>query len=706
MASTDDINNATKALKILQEQFAATEGSLPNFLTTIENLAGKIGEDVGDIGDEFKQLNDYIIKTRDSLTVMGAGNGIKNLQDPLDKLTRSFITFSTMVDKSKVFEQFSDASMPAIDLVTTHLDKLQATMEALHIPGAEKLTKVAESLIANANEGEKLENSFVALSAAGGDLSQVFDGQGGQLKDLTALTTAYSNVIGEAADATGLEIHQAMAFGNELKKIPEFMDQNVKTGIEGTDSTNALTAAMKLMSGTGQSQAEVIKTLNFAYDKLSNTQGKVNESAQKGAQFLSTISSVSTGLKLRFDDVRNVMESVADQFQFVGDETDAAARVLGRYTDALRETGLTSKASLEITEKLTKGISELSIGQKAFMSLRSGGPGGLQGAFQIEQLLRQGKMDQVVMMAERNIKQQFGGRIYTQAEAAESPQAAAQFMRQRQLLTSGVFGVGGGMKDDQATRFLEALKKGDTLSATKEIKTGQDALTSVTKQADQVQQRNNTELKSISRASERIAIATEISALAEVKRSFGTTGEGQRAQRMRDEMSRAGSRGAIEQQNEFANIANGTGGMNQKAVDEQLGILGRKFMAGFAESGESITAGAADFAANMATSAGSGIAAARDLHQKIKADTEKVSAPGIQNPHEAVALASRSAAMNAANAGIAQHAVPAGAPGHVADKKVVIEIVGPPGFHVQQKSTPDPGVILNILNKASTVSGQ
>lgn len=706
MASTDDINNATKALKVLQEQFAATENSLPNFLSIIENLAGKIGEDVGSIGDEFKELNDYIIKTRDSLIVMGAGNGIGNLQSPLDKLTKSFINFSTMVDKSQVFKQFSDDSMPAIDLVTTHLDKLQAIMKALHIPGAEKLTKVASSLIANANEGEKLENSFVALSAAGGDLSQVFEGQGGQLKDLTALTTAYSNVVGEAADATGLNTYQSMAFGNELKKIPGFMDQNVKTGIEGKDSTNALTAAMKVMSGTGQSQSEVMKGLNVAYDKLSNSQGKVNDNAQKGVQFLSTISSVSTGLKLRFDDVRNVMESVADQFQFIGDNTDAAARVLGRYTDALRETGLTSKASLEITEKLTKGISELSIGQKAFMSLRAGGPGGLQGAFQIEQLLRQGKMDQVVMMAERNIRQQFGGRIYTQAEAAQSPQAASQFMRQRQLLQSGVFGVGGGMKEDQATRFLEALKKGDTLAATKEIKTGQDALTAVTKQADQIQERNNTELKSISRASERVAIATEISALAEMRRSYGTTGEGKQAQRMRDIMGRAGSEGALEQQRGFANIAGGAGGPNQGAVDEQMGILGRKFMAGFVESGEAIAAGSKDFAEDMAKSTGAGIAAARDLHEKIKADTEKVTAPQIHNPHENAARASRAAAMNAANAGIAQHAVPVGAPGHVPDKKVVIEIVGPPGFHVQQKSTPDPGVILNILNKASTVSGQ
>src|SRR5258708_7807257 len=380
-----------------------------------------------------------------------------------------------------------------------------------------------------------------------------------------------------------------MEFANALKIIPGVMDQNITAGIAGEESTTSLIAAMKVMTGTGRSQADVIKALNVAYDDLSQSQGKVSDNAQKGAELLSTISSVSTGLKLRFEDVRGALEGVADQFKFVGNETDAAARVLSRYTDALRETGLTGKASMEIIQGMVKNVSDLNIGTKAFLSLRSGGPGGLQGAFQIEQLLRQGKLDEVVQMAERSLRQQFGGRVVNQAEAAQSPEAASQFMRQRQLLQSGVFGIGKGLGDEQATRLLEALGKGDTLAATKEIKTGQDALTAVSKQGSDIQTRNNNELKSANRFLERNAIASELMAGATIRGLFGAGGANAAnvAGQMRNTQT-AGIMGVQEAQRRGIE----RGAPTQADFTQQLIIMGRQAIDSAVQAGKGIGVGA------------------------------------------------------------------------------------------------------------------
>jgi archaellum component FlaC len=717
MPGPDDINDSTKNLQELGAQANEVGDIISRFFRKMTDDASTAGISIGGISASIDTLSNKIKDAAESFTVMGANANFSELQDPLDKLTGSFLKLEQLVDQSVVFKQFSVESSSAINTVTANMELLQKTMNALHIPGANLITSGIEGLIANANEAEKLETAYIALSAAGGDLGKVFDGQGGQLKDLSAITAAYTNTIANAADATGLSVHQSMEFGNAIKAIPGFMDQFIQTNIEGNSATTTLIESMKLMTGTGRSQADVIKSLNTSYDDLSTSQGKINDGAQKGAEFLATISSVSTGLKLRFDDVRQAMEAVAEQFQFIGNETDAAARVLGRYTDALRETGLTSKASIDITQEMIKGISDLNIGKKAFMSLQAGGPGGLQGAFQIEQLLRQGKLDQVMQMAERNLKQQFGGRIYTQAEAAQSPEAAAQFMRQRQLLQSGVFGIGAGMRDDQATRLLEALGKGDTLAATKEIKTGQDALTAVTKQGSDIQARNNNELKTANRFLERNAIASELIAGATVRQAFGTAPgtEGPNAAAIRQRMQRAGGAAAIEQQQQRLQIEGGRPDLT--AATQQLIILGRQAIdsaldatKGAAKGGVEIVGGLKDAVVNSVTAIG-------NLHSEIQSQIGKVTAPEIR-PTQTMDENHKQVLNNAVKNAVTQQPVlarniaatamhPQGnkTPGHETPKKVLIEIIGPPGFHIAPKSS-DPSVILSVVNNSSTVVGK
>jgi hypothetical protein len=373
----------------------------------------------------------------------------------------------------------------------------------------------------------------------------------------------------------GLSNKEVLSFASGLKTIPGAMDSFIQTGSGANNVIDTLTGTMRLMSGAGVSQTEVINDLDVAYEKLSQSTGKVTDSAQKGAEFLADVSEIANTLGLRFADVRKVLDDVAGRFEFIGNETDGASRALGRYVSALQETGLTGKASLDIVNKMTDSLAGMTTGTKAFLSLRNGGPGGLQGAFQIDQMLRQGKIDEVLKMTERNLRQQFGGRIFTQAEAASSPEAASQFMRQRSLLQSGAFGVGKGLGDDQATRLLEALGKGDIGAATKDLKTGQDAVARVSERGAGIQQANNNELKMLNRQTEKIAMASQLTALTLSKEFLGTSGT--QAEAITKQMGLA-------QEKAFASTNEAQKPIGPETFDQTMALAGRSIAAGLTES--------------------------------------------------------------------------------------------------------------------------
>lgn len=583
-----------------------------NLFTNVIKGANDAGIKVKDITGAMNGLGDAIKSASDFSTMLDGGDNLSKLQAPVDILTHSFIDLAAVVKTSDIFAQFSDKNGASINNTTTQIDLLKTAMKGL---GANEtiinaLSTVSQNMINNANEGEKLENSFISLSSAGGDLSKVFEGQGGQLNDLAALTTAYSNTIFDAANKTGLSGQQTMDFANKLKEIPGAMDQTIITTDDLSGQTNTLTAAMTLMSGTGRNQEQIMKSLTTAYDDFAESQNGVNNNAQKGAEFLATVSSVSTALHLRFKDVDDTMTKVADSFRFIGNETDATARSLGRYTDALRATGISGKASLDITSKMIDNIKEMNTGTKAFLSLRSGGPGGLQGSFQIDKMLREGKLDQVMQMAERSLKQQFGGKIVTQDESAQSQQAASQFMRQRSLLQSGAFGVGKGMEDAQAGKLLDALAKGDMGGAAKEIKTGQNALAAATKQGEDIQKRNNNELKIMNRGVEQIAVAAQLTALNTMRKDFGTTGN--RTGSITQQMTRAGQTGNI-QNAQRLNIEKAA---TQEDYKQQQTILERKLRQNLAVGGKGVAAGVVDMTGGVKDTTKDSIDALRKMNKE------------------------------------------------------------------------------------------
>lgn len=467
---------------------------------TVDNV-NKLTKTVKEFDDGFSSLKDEIAETYDHINnfpELDRGGGFTK---SLDSWTSRLATFGAFISSTQMFDDFSKHSIQNINDVSGSIDGIQKALSKIGVN-----VSIGRDLINNATQAEKLDTAYMRLAAQSGNINTVFGNTGEALRNVSAMSGLYIDKVGALAAANGQSLKNSLQFASAIDSIPGSMDATISSGDKTTNSMQKLDAAFKLISGSGRSQEDMIHTLTFAYNNLSQSQGKITDSTQKGMAMFALMSQVQNVLKIDFESVRDVMESIGQSFKNSGDETESSAKILLRYTSALRETGLTAKASMEIIKGMTSSISQMEMGTKAFLSLRSGGPGGLQGAFKIEQLLRDGKLDQVMQMAERSLKQQMGGRIYSLQEASRDPGAAAQFMRQRELVKSGAFGIGKGLDDAGATRLLEALGKGNAgKQDLQSLMSGKEAIKDVTDKGQKWEERNFNELK-------RVAVATELMA--------------------------------------------------------------------------------------------------------------------------------------------------------------------------------------------------
>jgi len=435
-------------------------------------------------------------------------------------LTTQFNAFSHMgVDGGKHIDTMGDS----LTELTTKMggwanvvDKYGGVLGKLGKGGLE----VAQQFLAHADQAQHLENAYINLQGASGNLGNVFNSDGTIVGNLSGKIQQYGIELANTRTITGENIKTIAEFSSKLGTIPNVLNTMVKSGNDANRSTNAMAMALTLAKGAGRGNEEVLSAMKIAYENLGNAQGPVTDNAQKGIEMFALMSEASTKLKLRFSDTSGYLTSVADDFKMIGDNTQGATNVLSRFSGALQNTGLTAKSSVSVIQAMVKSMGNLEMGTKALISARSGGPGGLQGAFQVENLLREGKVDKVAEMLENSFKQQAGGRIYTQKEAGESPQAAAQFMRQREMLKSGAFG--SMAKDDaSASRLLEAMAAGPTETA-KTLKNSLDATTSVAEQGTNLQKQQVDILQILNSSIDRGNIIANQTFLATARMAIGT----------------------------------------------------------------------------------------------------------------------------------------------------------------------------------------
>jgi len=330
-------------------------------------------------------------------------------------------------------------------------------------------------------------------------------------------------MIDSVAAATNHSIDEVEKFYAEIGAIPGALKENI-AGLDGTaESMTMLEGAIHVARGTGQDFKTVVTDLNTAFTNY----GLTGEAA---LTFTTRISEISSNLKIRMEDVRAGVLATAQAFRGLADTGEAAnrmaegaAKVFNQYVSSLKETGMTGQDAINILTGMETQVKNLTLAQKGFLSAQTGGAGGLRGAFQIEQMMREGDIEGVMEKVRKQMEGQLG-KIVTVQEAAGSEAAAAQLTRQIMILKQGP--LGGMAKTDQdAMRLLEGLKgMQEGKGAAPELK--EDILKGTMQKGNDIQQQSFGELQKIRSLIEQAQSSRDIPALGMMQQT-GTAAAGQ-----------------------------------------------------------------------------------------------------------------------------------------------------------------------------------
>jgi hypothetical protein len=341
----------------------------------------------------------------------------------------------------------------AKEKIGINLDPSQfTTIQAL----SSHIKSVGKTMMEHADNAIKLERSYLSLGAKSGELGEIFTRSGDGFKNLNAVMSEQRAMIDSVAAATNHSIGEVEKYYMEIGKLPGGLKETV-TGLDGTArGMTMLQGAINVARGTGQDFTGVVTDLNSAFTNYGLT-------GEKALTFTARISELSSNLKIRMEDVRAGILATAQAFKGLADTGEAAnrmaegaAKIFNQYVGALKETGLTGQDAISILTNMETQVKNLTLAQKGFLSAQTGGAGGLRGAFQIEQMMREGDIEGVMDKVRKQMEGQLG-KIVTVQEAASSEAAAAQLTRQIMILKQGP--LGGMAKTDQdAMRLLEGLK--------------------------------------------------------------------------------------------------------------------------------------------------------------------------------------------------------------------------------------------------------
>ena len=255
------------------------------------------------------------------------------------------------------------------------------------------LPRNVQNIISAADGGLRLQNTFITLSAKTGNLGKVFSEAGDNLENINSILDKQVQMMNATQIATGLSASEVERYYAALGTVPGGLNAMVNVQTKAGSSMNMLTAAIKFATGSGRDFDSVVTDLKNAFQDY----GLTGESALK---FSARMGEVSNNLGIDLESVQRHLTSTADAFKMFASGVENSSKLTqglisltNEYSQALKGTGLSGNAAIEVSKGLIESMAGLQAGQKAFLSAQTGGPGGLMGVFQIEKMLMTNPME-------------------------------------------------------------------------------------------------------------------------------------------------------------------------------------------------------------------------------------------------------------------------------------------------------------------------
>lgn len=403
--------------------------------------------------------------------IVGASEAYKSLNSINSRTFGSQLDslWKTVAQGKNTFTEVAGVAASVAKTLGMPFDKVQEAMKQAGGSGSALKALMGHQIATFAQSTDnvvKLRDSYFQLMGASGGLGATLERSGTNFRSVNLLVQEQMDKINGASKATGIAKEDIVKYYMELGKVPGALSEQIKTTNAAGGALDGLTARTRLAAATGRSFSDVVADTKNALHAY-------NLTGAEALTFVSRMTELNSKFGMELSDTQGFMNTTANTFRFIGNEAEGSARMFNKLMTAFKETGLSARASTELIQGITNSVSNLSIAQKSFLSAQTGGPGGLVGGFQIEKMLRDGKIDEVFEKMRSQMTRQFG-KIVSIDEAANSPQAAAQLVRQRAMLQQGPLGQ-FAKSDAEAQRILDAFSKGQKIDV-KELGKGTDIL--------------------------------------------------------------------------------------------------------------------------------------------------------------------------------------------------------------------------------------
>lgn len=469
--ATMQMNEASGLASVFLDKMHISANNLTGGLGNATSMLGQFMNNLGGVGTISKNqtlLLGTLVNAVDSVRVSFAGAGGNNINAFSDQL-------------NSVLGAIGNNKQGLLGLAETMGIKFPAALQLT----AGEIKKVITNIATSADNAIRLRDTYVTLAARTGTLDEVNKKAGPGFQNMNSLIAIQRENLTNTMRATHLSAHAVEDFYTKLGTVPGALNANTVSLKGVTGGTNLLTSTIQLAKGTGMEYSDVIEGMRKAVVGY-------GASIPEALTFTARISEISKKFKIELSDVKQEILNTSEAFKMFGKDTSSAAQIMNQYIGGLQQTGLSGQASANIVGNMTRQISQLSIAQKAFISAQSGGPGGLQGAYGIDMLLRQeGGQKRVMDMVMKTMQRQMGPLVST-AEAAQGGPAAAQFTKQIMMLQQGPLGSLAKTLPE-AEHLVDALKlMSEGKAAPTELKTDQQIVQDSMKEGNLYQKQTAT----------------------------------------------------------------------------------------------------------------------------------------------------------------------------------------------------------------------
>lgn len=384
------------------------------------------------------------------------------------KLNDAFKGLSGNLSDMTGFETYEKRHMQLVQFISGSKDQLSAASAALGM-NPEKIKSDADkagiSIVEfttktlQASRNQQLFNDTLLKTAATTGQLDVLKEQINKYGTLDAVGADYVQQLKQIQLNTGKSTEETLKYYTAMMKVPGMLDMvsSELTNSEGS-AVSFGEALITMSEGTQIPMETLTSQVNQLRDSFNVALGK-GSSGDEALKFLAAMDKASHDLGMSYETLRGHINTLASTFKMYGNTSQDLVKDLHQVSKALEATGLSAQNSGELAQKYIANINNLSLAQKAFISQQTGGPGGLQGAFDIDALLREGKFDEVFKKVQESMREQMGGDLVTLQQARESPEAASQYAKQITMLQQGPLGQFASTPAE-AERLADAMATG------------------------------------------------------------------------------------------------------------------------------------------------------------------------------------------------------------------------------------------------------